>query len=257
MKISALVITKNEEKNISACLATLSWLDEIIVVDSFSYDSTVNICRKYTGKVYQRAWDNYSSQKNYGHQFCSNDWILSIDADERVSSELAAEIQHVISNGQYDGYHIFIRDYMFGKWVEYGSWPQQSPIRLYRKSVAHWDSTVHEKIKITGNVSTLKNPLLHMSHTSISKFISKMNTYTDIEARNWFKNGVKKSWPLIILSSLRVFFVQYISYQGFRDKGHGFVLAVLLSVYHFVARVKLWELWYKHERNIKDDIADE
>jgi len=250
MDLSVLIITKNEEKNIRACLESVKWANEIVIIDSYSQDATLTICKEYTDKIILQEWQGYSAQKNIGHAHCKNNWILSIDADERVSPTLHEEIEHVIKSNQFSAYRIFIRDYMFGKWIEYGSWPQQCHIRLYHKNAAAWQSAVHEKLVIQGDVGILTSPLLHYSHLTINKFMMKMNTYTDIEARRWYEEGIRKNWSIIIFSSIRIFCLEYIQRQGFRDKGHGFVLAILMSVYHFLARIKLWELWYKHDRGI-------
>lgn len=250
MTLSVLVITRNEAKNIAGCLESVAWADELVVIDSFSEDDTVAIARRYTNNIHFQKWKDYSTQKNYGHNMCKGEWVLSIDADERVSPALHVEILEAISIKKYAAYRIFIRDYMFGKWIEYGSWPSQCHIRLYRKGAAEWKSEVHEKIVIEGSIGMLSSPLLHYSHLTIGRFVTKMNNYTDIEAQQWYEQGVRKNWIIIILSSIRIFVLEYIQRQGFRDKGHGFVLAILLSVYHFLARVKLWELWYKHDRGM-------
>lgn len=255
MELSVLIIARNEEENIGDCLESVRFAGEIVVIDAFSNDRTVEVCRKYTDKVFQRIWDNYSSQKNFGHTHCHYDWILSIDADERITPELRAAIDQAILHDDAVAYRIPIRDFMFGRWIEHGSWPQQHHIRLYRKTHAHWESIVHEKLVVDGSIGMLAHPLLHFSHTSISKFIYKLNLYTDTEAEQWYRQGIRKSWPIIIFSSLRIFWLQYFYYQGWRDQGHGFILAVLMSVYHFVARVKLWELWYKHDHETTQNWA--
>ncbi|MFN8489838.1 MAG: glycosyltransferase family 2 protein [Caldilineaceae bacterium] len=250
MSLAALIITKDEAQNIQECIESICWVDEIVIVDAFSNDATVEIARQYTDKIYQHQWEGYSAQKNFGHSQCQSEWILSIDADERVTLDLRKEIQTIVQSADHAAYRIFIRDYMFGKWIEYGSWPKQCHIRLYQKNAAMWKAAVHEKIIIQGSVGVLSNPLLHYSHLTIAKFIMKMNMYTDIEAQQWYEQGIRKNWTIIVLSSIRKFWFEYIQQQGFRDKGHGLVLAVLMSTYHFLARVKLWELWYKHDHGI-------
>jgi glycosyltransferase involved in cell wall biosynthesis len=233
--LSALIITRNEQEHIRACLDSVKWADEIVVVDSFSTDGTVEICKSYTEKVYQREWENYSSQKNFGHSKCHYDWVLSIDADERATSALQNEITEAIQFTEFVAYRIYIRDYMFGKWIQHG-----------------WEAVIHEEVAVEGAVGILSRPLLHYSHTSIAKFVKKTNLYSDLEAKRWYQQGIRKNWAIIILSSIRVFLIEYIQYQGFRDRGHGLVLAILLGIYHFLARAKLWELWYKHDHGISE-----
>jgi glycosyltransferase involved in cell wall biosynthesis len=250
MSLSVLIITRNEAENIRECLESVQWADEIVIVDALSEDNTVAIAREYTKNIFLRGWRGYSDQKNYGHSQCQSEWILSIDADERVSLSLHEEILNAISREENTAYRIYIRDYMFGKWIEHGSWPRQCHIRLYRKDKAHWHSEIHEKINVDGPVGILRYPIQHFSHTTVSKFLYKLNKYTDIEAQRWFTQKVKRSWLIVLLSVVREFLTQYIAYQGYKDGGHGFVLAVFKAFYLFVARVKLWELWYKHERGL-------
>lgn len=250
MTISALVITKNEECNIQDCLVSVSWADEIVVVDSLSTDRTAEIARQVGAKVYQKAWSGYSAQKNYGSALCTSDWILSIDADERVTPELRDEIRRAAGTAEHAAYRIFVRDYMFGKWIEHGSWPQQCHVRLYRRGAGEWRAEVHESVAVNGSVGVLQERLLHYSHLTVARFIHKMNSYTDIEAERWYQQGVRKSWLVTVLSPLRIFFTEYFTRRGFLDRGHGFVLALLYSFYFFLARVKLWELWYKKDHGI-------
>jgi Glycosyl transferase family 2 len=252
MKLSVLIITKNEEKNLLDCLESIKWADEIVVVDSFSTDRTIEICREYTSKVFQHEWKGYSDQKNYGATLATCDWILSMDADERVTPALQNEITEAIQSAEFVAHRIYIRDYMFGKWVEHGGWPRQCHIRLYKRDCARWEAVVHEAVVVKGAVGILSKPLLHYSHTSIAKFVKKMNLYTDIEAKRWYQQGIRKNWAIIILSSIRAFLKEYIQYQGFRDGGHGLVLAIVLGMYHFLARAKLWEMWYRHDHGITE-----
>lgn len=250
MSISALIITKNEQRNIQACLESLQWVDEIVVIDSFSTDDTVEIAKKFTDKVYLNAWPGYSNQKNFGHTKCSQEWILSIDADERITPELQQEIKQAIQNRENVAYRIRIKDFMFGKWIEHTGKNSQNHIRLYRADNGVWESNVHEVVKVTGPVGSLNNKILHFSHLTIAKFIEKANRYTEIEAQNRFQQGIRKNWWVILASSFRVFLYYYISNGGFRDKGHGLLRSILLAFYHFLVRVKLWELWYKHDHGI-------
>jgi glycosyltransferase involved in cell wall biosynthesis len=251
MKLSALVITKNEQQNIQACLESLCWANEIVVVDSMSTDGTIEIAQKYTDKVFTNPWPGYSNQKNFGHSKCQYEWILSIDADERVTPQLRREIEQAISQNTYVAYRVYIRDYMFGKWIEYGGWQAQHHIRLYRRDSATWESNVHESVKIRGQIGSLENPILHYSHLTIQRFVEKANRYTEIEAQDRFQQGIRKSWWTIIASAFWIFAYHYFFRSGFRDGGHGFVRSTLLAFYHFLARIKLWEFWYKYDHRIE------
>jgi glycosyltransferase involved in cell wall biosynthesis len=248
-KLSVVIITKNEERNIADCLATVEWADEIIIVDSFSTDRTVEIAKKYTDKIFQRQFTNYSDQKNFGAAQASNPWILSIDADERVSSELKEEICQVITKGSSDGYLIPRLDYMFGKKIKYGGWYPQYHLRLYKKDKGKWVRAVHEFVTVDGKIEYLKNPLLHFSHLTISNFIQKLDRYTSMEAENLFLQQKKTNIFNIIFLPLIVFIYKYLFCLGFLDGVHGLFLAVSLAYYHFAKHTKLWELWFKNHAN--------
>ncbi|HQY91346.1 MAG: glycosyltransferase family 2 protein [Caldilinea sp.] len=249
--LSVIVLTLNEDRNIEACLRSVSWADEVLVVDSGSSDATCTIAQKYATKVVSRPWDGYSSQKNYAASLSSSDWILSLDADERVSPELQKELQKFLAADTVDNptmaHRIPIRDWMFGKFVSYGSWPHQKHIRLYRRGKATWSGVVHEGPVVDGPVGYLSQPLLHYSHISVSHFIDKLNRYTEIEASEMFAQGKQASLPAAFFGALRAFLGQYVRLQGFRDGGHGLILAVMMAMYFFTTRVKLWSLWYMKE----------
>lgn len=246
--ITALVITHNEEANIDACLRSLAFATALLVVDSGSTDNTCAIARSLGATVEYHPWAGYAEQKNYAHTLVKTDWVLSIDADERVSPELREEILGLLNalppNSPVVAYRIPIRDWMFGKFVRYGSWPHQRHIRLYRSGKVRWVGTVHEWQEIDGPIDSLSQPILHYSHTTIGKFIEKLNKYTELEAQAMFAQGQRVSLTAAVLGAVRAFLGQYVRLQGFRDGGHGLILAVLMAVYYFVARAKLWSRWY-------------
>lgn len=263
-RLSVVIITKDEEQNIEACLESVKWADEIVIVDSLSTDKTVEISRKYTDKVFLRAFTTYDEQRNFGNQQASCPWILALDADERVTPALKEEIQRAIREGTRDGYWIPRLDYMFGKMVRHGGWYPQYHLRLYRKDAAKWVGAVHEKVVLNGKVGYLKNPLLHYSHLTISNFIQKLDRYTSLEAEQLYAQGKRTNilkmffWPLV------VFAYKYFYRLGFLDGIHGLVLATSLAYYHFVKHAKLWEKWYKvqvlgpeSDKSQKSDISNE
>jgi len=244
-KLSVVIITKNEEKNIQACLETVKWADEIVIVDSLSTDKTIEIAKRYTNKIFTRLFTNYSDQRNFADRQASHRWILAMDADERVTPELKAEIEQAVEQSNHNGYWIPCLDYMFGKLIRHGGWYPQYHLRLYRKDAAKWVGTVHEKIILSGEAGYLKNPLLHYSHLTISNFIQKLDRYTSLEVEHLYAQGERTNvlkmlfWPLI------VFIYKYFYRLGFLDGVHGLVLASSLAYYHFIKHAKLWEKWYK------------
>lgn len=251
MTLSALIITLNEQHNIGACLESLMWADEIVVVDAESTDETVAIARKYTDKVYVNPWQGYSNQRNYGAGKCTQVWILAIDADERITPELRQEIRQAISQNGPVAYRIRFRDFMFGKWIYHVGKDDQNHVRLYRAGAGGWASDVHESLQISGPIASLSNPILHYSHLTIHRFVEKANRYTELEAQGKFEQGIRINLWQAVIASIRVFGWYYISRRGFRDGGHGFVRASLLAIYHFFVRIKLWELWYKHDHGVE------
>lgn len=242
MKLSVVIITKNEERNIRECLETVNWADEIIVVDSFSTDNTVEIARGYTDKVFQRAFTNYADQRNFAASLASCPWILVVDADERVTPDLKAEIQQVLSDNSFSGYRIPHLDYIFGKPIRHGGWYPQYHVRLYRKDMGRWEGEVHEKVILEGKVGCLRNPLIHYSHLRIANFLHKLNQYTSVEADYLYRRGQRTNILKLIFWPPVVFVYKYFYRLGFLDGFHGLVLAVLLACYHFVKHAKLLEL---------------
>lgn len=248
--LSIVIVTYNEAASLETCLNSAKWADEIIVIDSGSTDDTCAIARRFTDKVVFHAWSGYAAQKNYGGTLASSVWILSVDADEVVTPELQTEIRAAIQTSDQAAYRIFIHDWMFGKFVNHGSWPHQTHIRLYRNGLATWSGAIHEGVQVQGPIAQLRHPLLHYSHTTVKRFVDKLNTYTEIEAETMFKSGQRVGLLRAVLGAARAFLGQYIRLQGFRDGGHGLILAVLMSFYYFATRAKLWVLWYRHDHNL-------
>lgn len=249
--LAVAVITRNEAANIAACLQSVAWADEIIVVDSGSTDETCAIARQYTNKVFFHTWTGYADQRNYANSLVTTDWVLMLDADERASDALRDEIRTVLAQPKGEqrvhAFRIPIKDWMFGKFVNYGSWPHQRHIRLYRVGCVTWHGAVHERQNVRGAIGELSGPILHYSHTSIRRFLDKLNLYTEIEAEEMFKAGQRAGLGRALAGAFRAFLGQYVRLQGFRDGGHGLILALLMATYYFTVRAKLWSYWYLQE----------
>lgn len=239
-KLSAVIITKNEERHIQSCLESLNWVDEIVIVDDYSTDKTVDIAQKYTDKIYRRHLDNFSNQRNFAAEKASSEWILSVDADEVVSKELADEIKAILGNtaNNYNGFDIPIKSYFFGKELKYGGWYPDYHIRLFKKGFARWQRSVHEMLVVKGKIARLKGHLIHYNYDNIAEFITRTNIYTSKEVEEGeVEGGIFK----IIFTPLKVFINRYILKQGFRDGMHGFIVASLMAFYVFILRIKKWE----------------
>lgn len=246
--VSALVITYNEENKIEDCLKGLQWVDEIIVVDSFSSDRTVEIARKYTTKVYQRLWPGFGPQKNFGIEQTSTEWILIVDADERVSAELQKEVLKKLSKTEegIDGYQIPRWNYLSGKRLKGKSSFPDHQLRLFRKGRGRYnDVEVHENLMIKGKIGILKNPLHHFPERKISDHINKINLYTTLAIKERIKVKNVIYWWNFVVNPLVVFLKLYFLKYNFRDGIRGLVISVLDSFSNFSKYTKAWE---RHNR---------
>ncbi len=249
MMLSVVVITKNEEQNIYRCLDAVRWADEIIIVDSQSTDRTLEIVKQFHAKVYSPVWRGYGPAKREGVAHATGDWVLSIDADEVVTPELAGEIQDII-NGEtpYDGYYMNRRTNFLGRWIYHCGWYPDRVLRLFRRGKGNvTDSPVHERVKVNGKTGYLKGELLHYCYPTLELYLSKSNTYTTLGAEEAFRRGKQFRVFDIVIRPMVSFISHYIIKQGFRDGLEGFLISVLSSVAVMVKYAKLRQM-YKHEK---------
>ncbi len=247
--ISAVVLAKNEEDNIKDCLQSVSWCDEVIVIDDNSTDKTAEIAKKLGAKVYTHSLENnFSAQRNFGLEKAKGDWILFIDADERVSSALWYEIMAVTNDprNEFTGFYIVRKDTMWGKLLNYGETGNIKLLRLAKKDSGKWSGKVHEILKISGKTITLRNHLMHYPHQTIKEFLQEINYYTTLRAEELLGKKTKVYWWSIILYPKAKFFVNYFIKRGFLDGLHGFIFAFFMSFHSFLVRGKLW-LLYKNK----------
>lgn len=240
--ISALILTYNEEDNIEDCLKSLIWCNEIIVIDSYSDDQTVEIARKYTDKVYQRIFDDFASQRNYGLDKVSSEWVLVIDADERVTYELKEEIQQVLLAPQAEAYKIPFRNYFLGKWIRYCGWYPDYHLRLFKKEKARFVNKVHEKVDIKGDINKLSAAIDHYTYKSISQFIRKTDYYTTLAAKEMYLQGKQFNIFNLIFNPVWRFIKMFIVKRGYKEGIYGFILSVLYFFYTFLKYAKLWDI---------------
>jgi len=243
--ISAVILTKDEEKNIEDCIKCLSFCDEVVVIDDNSSDKTVEIAKRLGAKVFVHPLENdFSQQRNFGLQKASGEWVLFIDADERVSKDLQKEILEIIKDDAHrSGYYIKRYDDMWGKFVKYGETGNIYFLRLARKNSGKWIGKVHETWVSIGKTAELKNPLYHYPHVTVEEFLKEINFYSTIRAEELFENKVKTNWIQIILYPNAKFLVNYVLKRGFLDGIPGLVFALLMSFHSFLVRGKLWLLW--------------
>ena len=249
--ISAIVLTKNEENTIVDCLDSLIWCDEIIVIDDFSNDRTGELIENLKNKkitiFQQRLQDDFSQQRNFGLEKAKNDWVLFVDADERISLSLQYEILSNLTNSlqNYIGYFIPRRDLMWGRVLNHGESGSTRLLRLAKKNAGKWQGTVHERWIVKGQTGKLTNPLLHLPHQTIAEFLSEINYYTSLRAKELFDKKVTVSFWKIIVYPKAKFLLNFFILRGFLDGIEGLIIAILMSFHSFLVRAKLWLLWQK------------
>jgi len=238
--ISAVILVKNEAGVLSRCLDSLGFVDEIVVVDDGSTDDTVAIAEARGAKVFRRQLDRFDSQRNYGIQQATSDWILTIDADEVVTAALAAEIRETIERPDAcEVYGVPFRHRIFGRWIGYGGW-REPLTRLYQRT-AEWGGAVHEQVVRGDSYGVLQHDILHYSHEDVGVFFRKLDGYTNREAQARVDAGAKHSSMAMMLSPVRDFWRRYVLLKGYKDGTAGLVLATLMAIYVWAVRAKAWE----------------
>lgn len=244
VKLSALIITFNEQDNIEECIKSVLWADEIIVVDAFSSDKTTQICREYTDKIFQNKFVDFSAQKNFALSKAKNDWVLFVDADEKVSTFLKDEILKLPEDA-YDAYNVPRKNIIFGKHLRYGGHQDDLQLRFFRRSRSHFENPIHESVIVDGKTGRLNNYLDHYSTRSLSEYAEKLNLYTDLEARLIKSQGGTIKKRNLIIKPVAQFIVRYLFKKGYKDGLEGFIFYSLSSFYTLVKYMKYWELQRK------------
>ncbi len=246
-----MIITFNEEKRLEPALKSLAGLvSEIVVVDSFSTDNTVKLAKKYTTRVFQRKWTDYTDQKNYANTRASSPWILSLDADERISPELHAEILKVKKEEpECDGFLIPRQVYYLGKWIRHSGWYPDRKLRLFRKEKARWEGEyVHERLVIEGKIQKLSGSIHHFTYRNISEHLDRINKFSELGAQKLYAKGKKCRWHHLVFMPFFRFVKSFFWRAGFLDGYPGFVVSVLNGYSIFLRYAKLREIWKKGER---------
>ncbi|MGE5692446.1 MAG: glycosyltransferase family 2 protein [Candidatus Zixiibacteriota bacterium] len=243
-KISAVILTKNEERNLPRCLESVRWTDEILILDSGSTDGTVEVAKKFNAKVHQLPWEGFGKQKQKGVDLASGDWVLSIDADEVVTLELKAEITARLAadNGTV-GYFFKRKAFFLDRFVTHGGWYPDWVLRLFKKEKGRFTpAAVHESVVLDGPSARLEANLLHYTDPDFSHYLAKLNRYTALSAKELFERGERGSLFKILANPAAKFFSQYFLKAGFLDGRAGFILAGASAFHVFSKYVKLWEL---------------
>ena len=242
MDISAIVLTRDEERNIARCLSSLDFCREIIVIDSGSTDRTMDIARNFTSKVFEHKFEGYGRQRNWGIQQCSCDWILVLDADEQVSPELKNEIINLQPAEIVKGYYINrITQYM-GRWIKHSGWYPQYVLRLFdRRCAAYNQAAVHESVEIDALTAKLQSPIQHYSYRDLSHHLRKIDDYTNKRAAERYAEGRRFNLAKAILAPPGEFLKKYLLKRGILDGIPGLIVAVTSAYYVFLKQAKLYE----------------
>ncbi len=244
MKISLVMIAKNEEKNIAKSLESVKGLvNEIIVVDSGSTDNTNKLAQSYGAKIFKRTFDNFSAQKNYALSLALNEWVLHLDADEVLSEEIKEEIKKTIENTQYDGFLLTRENFFLGKKMKYSGIAKEDRLRLAKKSLSKYvGGIIHEELSVNGKVGKLNNTFYHYTCPNLDGYFNKFEQYTTFGALKMADKNKKAKIIDIIFRPPFEFIKRYILKLGFLDGFEGFVWAVLGSYYSFAKYMKLYLL---------------
>ena len=249
MNISAVVIAKDEEAAIGACLDSVSWCKEIILVDSGSQDRTREIAAARGAKVHEHAWEGYGKQKDFAVRQATNDWVLCIDADETISPTLRASIEKTLADPAHRVYEMARCNRFMGVWLRHGEGYPDWILRLFDRRVARWsDDPVHEKVETDEQVGRLKGDLLHTSAETLHSYLEKQNTYTSLQAQLLYRQGKRANAAKLVLSPLYRFLKFYVLRCGFMDGVPGLVHVSIGCFNSFLKSAKLSALWREAER---------
>lgn len=243
--ISAFIVCMNESDKIERCLKSITWCDEIVVIDSGSTDGTIDLCKKYTDKIIIRSWPGYVEQKKFGLEQCQSEWVINLDADEVVSDELKDEILLILedNNQTINGYYLPRVVFYLGKWWRKGGWYPEYRLRLCRKSATQWGGhDPHEKTIVSGETKKLKGELQHYTYGDITHQIRTLNSYSTQAAHTLFERGKRVNKIKIFLNPALRFIKFYFFKKGFLEGFPGLIVAFLEAYYVFLKYIKLWEL---------------
>ncbi len=243
-KLSVTVITRNEAANLGAALESVSWADEIVVIDAESTDTTVAVAQRFTDRVIVRPWPGFPQQKNHAAAAAAHDWILSIDADERVTPALATEIRALIAaEPSARGYRIPRLTYAFGGPVRATDWYPDWQLRLYDRRAGRWDESrsVHESVRVEGDVGRLRGDLEHHAYRDLSHHLHTIDRYTTLAASDMAARGRRASLGALALHAPLAFARNYVLRGGIRLGTRGLVVSAMNAWYVFLKYAKLWE----------------
>ncbi len=243
-KISVLIITKNEENNLNELLPTLTFADELVIVDSYSTDKTLEVAKQYTNKIFQRKFNNHANQKNWGLTKTINNWVFIIDADERVNDKLIKEMSAKVNNPKNKvAFWIKRTNIFMDKAIHYSGWQKDKVIRLINKNYCKYNNAIiHEEIITNGNIGKLQNTLQHNTYKNLADYLNKINDYTNKKALLRFNKGKKATYFSILFKPFIKFLSRYFIKLGIIDGKQGLIVCLLTSYNVFLTNIKIYRL---------------
>ena len=242
-RVSVIVITRDEARNVGGALDSVHWADEIVVVDSGSTDDTVAIARRHTDRVVTHTWNGYGAQKNFAARLAAHDWVFSLDADERVTPALGQEIRALLAAGPTrQGYRIPRVTRYLGRWIRSTDWYPDRQLRLYDRRTGRWnDRRVHESVAVDGAVGRLQGELEHHAYRDISHHLRTIDRYSTLAADQMHAEGRRVRWMELVARPPLAFLRNYLARLGVRDGAPGLIVSILNSYYVFLKHAKRWE----------------
>jgi len=252
--LSVIVITKNEEHNIVPCLESVRWADDIVVVDAQSKDRTIALARQFTESVFIEPWKGFAEAKSFAVLQTRHEWVLWLDADERVTPELHKEIESLLASApQFVAYSVARRAFFLNRWIRHSGWYPGRVVRLFRKDRAiFFEAAVHEGLVVNGEQGELRNDLLHFTDPNLFHYMAKFNRYTSLASEEATKNGKRFRFVDLAIRPPWIFVKMYFVRLGILDGMQGLLLALLSSAYVFTKYAKIWES--SHDKNLHPGI---
>ena len=244
--LSVVTLTKNSQEIIEDCLSSVyGWVEEIIIVDDTSADKTLEIVKKYTDRIFIRKWIREGEHRNFAYGLAKYDYILSLDSDERVTTQLKEEIINIFKNGpQYAGYNIPHRNYIGSYWIKYGGWYPNAKLKMFRKDKFKYEEEAeyHPRAFLKGKTYTLRSDIIHYAYKDFHNLFSKLNHQTDFEARKWIRDKRKMNLRICIGKILSRFIKFYFVKKGYKDGFIGLMMALSSGLYQLMTYAKYWEI---------------
>ncbi|MBN1757843.1 MAG: glycosyltransferase family 2 protein [Chitinispirillaceae bacterium] len=258
-KLSVVIITKNEERNIGRCLASVAWADEIVILDTGSNDRTLDLSREHNCRIEHTEWHGFGPAKQKAVACASHSWILSVDADEEVSPELRNEIQHILGGDgtiRFDAYRLKRRTWYVDRWIRHSGWNSDTPVRLFEKHKAGFnEKLIHESVEVRGTIGTIGGLLYHYSYPDLVSHLDKMRFFTALAAEQRIGNRKRGSVTAALLHGCSKFIKMYLLQAGFLDGKTGFVLAVNSAFGIYFKHLLYWEQSLQREISAADSTA--